>query len=1079
MALPAFKQYAAVVDRRQTQPLHFVTEKQAAPVSQNNMGLLAADDLNDPEGQHRAGLLNLVDDRNRGFKLHLETLEHPRDQRQRILTDITAQSDSISGYLQAHSVAQITLDQHLEQLLMDLGPCLQLTLVAGWRWLRGKGRYRAHRLPGQCHQYRYEHQNPRRQPLALAASRYWRTRLCHDVCRLIQPGTLRISHTQANPANGKSPARRQIGNLRPHSTGVILQQTFLRLHGPAPGHAVQPRMSGCNARVVQLQVSVLMGADAPALTKQRQCSPLMQTAEEFRNVVVKSNSAGAVVLLGEVATVELGSDSYDVNSALNGKPSAAMGVQLATGANALEVGEAVKAKLAELEPYYPSEMQLKNVIAYDTTPFVSLSIEEVVKSLGEAIVLVVLIMFLFLQNFRATLIPAITVPVVLLGTFGVLAMFGYSINTLTMFAMVLAIGLLVDDAIVVVENVERVMSEKGLSPLEATRQSMDEITSALIGIALVLSAVFIPMAFFSGSTGIIYRQFSVTIVSAMVLSVLVAMTLTPALCATLLKPVDPNGHGPQTGFFGWFNRTFERGAQAYQRVVGKILQRSGRSLMVYVLVVAAMAVGYTKLPTSFLPDEDQGILMAQMQLPVGATDDRTQAVLKQFESYILQQPEVEAMISISGMGMGGNSQNSARAFIRLKDWSERTGAGQDSASIAQRATQALSSIGDADVFVMQPPAVRGLGQSSGFDLQLKDVAGLGHEALVAAREQLIELARQDPRLQGVRSNGLDDTPQLKVTIDDRKAGALSLTTSDINTTLSTALGGSYVNDFLNQGRVKKVYVQGQASSRMQADDLDHWFVRNSNDEMVPFSSFASSSWTSGSPLLERYNGSSSLEVVGDPAPGVSSGVAMDAVESIIKQLPEGISYEWTGQSYQLRLSGSQAPLLYAISVLFVFLCLAALYESWSVPFSVMLVVPLGVVGAVLATRFSGLSNDVYFQVGLLTTVGLAAKNAILIVEFAKHLQEQGNSLIDATLIAVRQRLRPILMTSLAFMFGVLPLAMSSGAGSAGRQAIGTGVLGGMFSATVLGIFFVPLFFVLIRRRFSRVSTPTTDRTGEA
>ena len=724
-------------------------------------------------------------------------------------------------------------------------------------------------------------------------------------------------------------------------------------------------------------------------------------------------------------------------------------------------------------------MQLKNVIAYDTTPFVSLSIEEVVKSLGEAIVLVVLIMLLFLQNFRATLIPAITVPVVLLGTFGVLAMFGYSINTLTMFAMVLAIGLLVDDAIVVVENVERVMSEKGLSPLEATRQSMDEITSALIGIALVLSAVFIPMAFFSGSTGIIYRQFSVTIVSAMVLSVLVAMTLTPALCATLLKPVDPNGHGPQTGFFGWFNRTFERGAQAYQRVVGKILQRSGRSLMVYVLVVAAMAVGYTKLPTSFLPDEDQGILMAQMQLPVGATDDRTQAVLKQFESYILQQPEVEAMISISGMGMGGNSQNSARAFIRLKDWSERTGAGQDSASIAQRATQALSSIGDADVFVMQPPAVRGLGQSSGFDLQLKDVAGLGHEALVAAREQLIELARQDPRLQGVRSNGLDDTPQLKVTIDDRKAGALSLTTSDINTTLSTALGGSYVNDFLNQGRVKKVYVQGQASSRMQADDLDHWFVRNSNDEMVPFSSFASSSWTSGSPLLERYNGSSSLEVVGDPAPGVSSGVAMDAVESIIKQLPEGISYEWTGQSYQLRLSGSQAPLLYAISVLFVFLCLAALYESWSVPFSVMLVVPLGVVGAVLATRFSGLSNDVYFQVGLLTTVGLAAKNAILIVEFAKHLQEQGNSLIDATLIAVRQRLRPILMTSLAFMFGVLPLAMSSGAGSAGRQAIGTGVLGGMFSATVLGIFFVPLFFVLIRRRFSRVSTPTTDRTGEA
>jgi len=873
-----------------------------------------------------------------------------------------------------------------------------------------------------------------------------------------------------------------VGEVKAMGSGyamrIWLDPALLQKYSLMPSD-VTTALEAQNTEVSAGQLGALPAVASQQLNATITARSKLQTAEEFRNVVVKSNSAGAVVLLGEVATVELGSDSYDVNSALNGKPSAAMGVQLATGANALEVGEAVKAKLAELEPYYPSEMQLKNVIAYDTTPFVSLSIEEVVKSLGEAIVLVVLIMFLFLQNFRATLIPAITVPVVLLGTFGVLAMFGYSINTLTMFAMVLAIGLLVDDAIVVVENVERVMSEKGLSPLEATRQSMDEITSALIGIALVLSAVFIPMAFFSGSTGIIYRQFSVTIVSAMVLSVLVAMTLTPALCATLLKPVDPNGHGPQTGFFGWFNRTFERGAQAYQRVVGKILQRSGRSLMVYVLVVAAMAVGYTKLPTSFLPDEDQGILMAQMQLPVGATDDRTQAVLKQFESYILQQPEVEAMISISGMGMGGNSQNSARAFIRLKDWSERTGAGQDSASIAQRATQALSSIGDADVFVMQPPAVRGLGQSSGFDLQLKDVAGLGHEALVAAREQLIELARQDPRLQGVRSNGLDDTPQLKVTIDDRKAGALSLTTSDINTTLSTALGGSYVNDFLNQGRVKKVYVQGQALSRMQADDLDHWFVRNSNDEMVPFSSFASSSWTSGSPLLERYNGSSSLEVVGDPAPGVSSGVAMDAVESIIKQLPEGISYEWTGQSYQLRLSGSQAPLLYAISVLFVFLCLAALYESWSVPFSVMLVVPLGVVGAVLATRFSGLSNDVYFQVGLLTTVGLAAKNAILIVEFAKHLQEQGNSLIDATLIAVRQRLRPILMTSLAFMFGVLPLAMSSGAGSAGRQAIGTGVLGGMFSATVLGIFFVPLFFVLIRRRFSRVSTPTTDRTGEA
>ncbi|MEN2393743.1 efflux RND transporter permease subunit [Pseudomonas halotolerans] len=863
---------------------------------------------------------------------------------------------------------------------------------------------------------------------------------------------------------------------------IWLDPALLQKYALMPSD-ISAALEAQNTEVSAGQLGALPAVKGQQLNATISARSKLQTVEQFRNVVVKSTSDGAVVLLGDVARVELGSESYDVNSALNGKPAAAMGVQLAAGANALTVGEAVKAKLKELEPFYPAPMQLKNVIAYDTTPFVSLSIEEVVKSLGEAIVLVVLIMFLFLQNLRATLIPAITVPVVLLGTFGVLALFGYSINTLTMFAMVLAIGLLVDDAIVVVENVERVMAERGLSALDATRESMDEITSALVGITLVLSAVFIPMAFFGGSTGIIYRQFSVTIVSAMVLSVLVAMTLTPALCATLLKPSAGQGHGAQGGFFGWFNRTFERAAEAYKGRVGAILQRGRVSWLVYGLVVLVMAVGYLSLPTSFLPDEDQGILMAQVQLPVGATDSRTQAVVKQFESYLLEQPEVEALISISGLGMNGNSQNSARAFIRLKDWSERTGAGQDAASIAQRATMALSSIGDANVFVMQPPAVRGLGQTSGFDLQLKDLGGLGHDALVAAREQFIELANKDARLLGVRSNGLDDTPQLKVSIDDRKAGALSLSTSDINTTLSTALGGTYVNDFLNQGRVKKVYVQGEAASRMQAADLEHWFVRNSNDEMVPFSSFANSSWSYGSPLLERYNGNASLEVVGDPAPGVSTGDAMDAVEAIVKQLPEGIGYEWTGQSYQLRLSGSQAPLLYAISVLFVFLCLAALYESWSVPFSVMLVVPLGVVGAVLATRVSGLSNDVYFQVGLLTTVGLAAKNAILIVEFAKHLQEQGNSLREATLIAVRQRLRPILMTSLAFMFGVLPLALSSGAGSAGRQAIGTGVLGGMFTATVLGIFFVPLFFVQIRRRFSRVSTvsssvPTTQ-AGDA
>ncbi|EJL06972.1 multidrug efflux pump [Pseudomonas sp. NFPP07] len=839
---------------------------------------------------------------------------------------------------------------------------------------------------------------------------------------------------------------------------------------------VSSALEAQNTEVSAGQLGALPAVPGQQLNATISARSKLQTPEEFRKVVVKSSSDGALVLLGDVARVELGSDSYDISTALAGKPAAAMGIKLAAGANALSVGEAVKAKLKELQPYYPAQMQLKNVIAYDTTPFVSLSIEEVVKSLGEAIVLVVLIMFLFLQNLRATLIPAITVPVVLLGTFGVLALFGYSINTLTMFAMVLAIGLLVDDAIVVVENVERVMAEQGLSALEATRQSMTEITSALVGIALVLSAVFVPMAFFGGSTGIIYRQFSMTIVSAMLLSVLVAMTLTPALCATLLKPADAQGHDARSGFFAWFNRNVERGTARYQGLLGGVLQRYRRSLLLYAAILLVMAGGYASLPTSFLPDEDQGILMAQIQLPVGATDSRTQAVMKQFENYMLAQPEIETLISISGLGMSGNSQNTGRAFIKLKDWSERSAAGQDSASIAQRATLALSSIGDARVFVMQPPAIRGLGQSSGFDLQLKDLGGVGHEALVAAREQLIGLARQDPRLLGVRSNGLDDAPQLKVSIDDRKAGALGLSTSDINSTLSTALGGTYVNDFLNQGRVKKVYVQGEASARMQTADLDHWFVRNGNDDMVPFSSFASSAWSYGSPLLERYNGNGSLEVVGDPAPGVSSGVAMDAMEALVQQLPEGVGYEWTGQSYQLRLSGSQAPLLYGISILFVFLCLAALYESWSVPFSVMLVVPLGVVGAVLATRASGLSNDVYFQVGLLTTVGLAAKNAILIVEFAKHLQEQGNSLLESTLTAARQRLRPILMTSLAFMFGVLPLALSSGAGSAGRRAIGTGVLGGMFSATLLGIFLVPLFFVLIRRRFTRVSAVSTPNS---
>lgn len=839
---------------------------------------------------------------------------------------------------------------------------------------------------------------------------------------------------------------------------------------------VNSALEAQNTEVSAGQLGALPASAGQQLNATISARSKLQTVQQFRDIVLKSASDGSLVLLSDVARVELGNESYDVVTALNGMPSAAMGIKLATGANALDVAEAVKLKLAEMQANFPDDMQLEMAIPYDTTPFVSLSIEAVVQALFEATVLVVLIMYLFLQNWRATLIPAITVPVVLLGTFGVLALFGYSINTLSMFAMVLAIGLLVDDAIVVVENVERVMAEEGLSPLEATRKSMNEISGALVGIALVLSAVFIPMAFFGGSTGEIYRQFSVTIVSAMLLSVLVAMSLSPALCATLLKPVVRGEAHKARGFFGWFNRTFERSAASYQRGVANVLRRGSRMLVLYVLVLVALAVGYTNLPGAFLPDEDQGMLMAMIQLPVGATDERTQAATQQLVEYMLTQPEVDSLVTITGMGMGGNAQNSGRAFIKLKDWSLREGTEQSAAALARRATGELSGLRDASIFVMQPPAIRGLGDSSGFNLQLKDVGGVGHEALVAARDQFLALAAQSDKLVGVRSNGLEDAPEFQIAIDDRKAGAYGLTPSDVNSTLGTAMGGSYVNDFVYNGRVKKVYVQGEIESRMQPEHVGRWYVRNEADEMVPFSAIAGSAWSFASPLLERYNGNASMELVGDPADGVSSGEAMDEVERLVAQLPSGISYEWSGQSYQERLSGSQAPLLYAVSILFVFLCLAALYESWSVPFAVMLVVPLGVLGTVLGSWLAGQSNDVYFQVGLLTTVGMAARNAILIVEFAKQLHEQGQDLVSAAMEACRQRLRPILMTSLTFMFGVLPLALSSGAGAGGRQAIGTGVLGGMFSSTVLGIFFVPLFFVLVSGLAAR-RVPAETGTG--
>lgn len=811
------------------------------------------------------------------------------------------------------------------------------------------------------------------------------------------------------------------------------------------------------------------GLNAPITARSK-----LQTVEQFNQIIVKSGQDGYVVHLSDVARVELGAESYTPVANLNGKTSAAFGVKLASGANALATAQAVKDKLAALEPYFPPELKLSVHIPYDTTPFVRISIKEVVKSLVEAILLVVIIMYVFLQNLRATLIPAIAVPVVLLGTFGVLAAFGFSINTLTMFGLVLAIGLLVDDAIVVVENVERVMREEGLSPKEATRKSMGEITSALIGISLVLSAVFIPMAFFGGATGVIYRQFSITIVSAMLLSVLVALTLTPALCATLLKPLPHSpaneAHTASGGLFGWFfrwfNPAFQAFANAYQATVEKILRQRILTMLVYAAILALLVFLFMRLPSSFLPTEDQGVLMAQIQLPVGATDSRMQRVLRQIEHYLDGQQEViSEYLTIAGLGQGGGgSQNTGRAFIRLKDWSLR-GEGQDAASLADKMTKALSKIRDAKLFVNQPSPVRGLGQGSGFTLELKDVGGLGHQALMEARNKFIQLAADNPKLNRVRPSGLDDTPMFRLNIDDQKTGIYNLTTASINSTLSIAMGGTYVNDFINKGRVKKVYLQGDAPYRMQPEDINRWYVRNSTNDMVPFSAFSNTRWISGSPLLERYNGISSVEIVGEAAKGTSTGEAMRIAEELIKQLPTGIGYEWSAQSYQERLSGSQAPLLYAVSVVFVFLCLAALYESWAVPFSVIMVVPLGILGAVLATSLRGMTADVYFQVGLLTTIGLSAKNAILIVEFAKHLQEQGRPLLEATLEAVKLRLRPILMTSLAFIFGVLPLAFSHGAGAVSRQAIGTGVLGGMLTATFLGVFFVPLFYVLIRSLF--------------
>ena len=812
----------------------------------------------------------------------------------------------------------------------------------------------------------------------------------------------------------------------------------------------------------------------PALPNQQlNASIIAQTRlkdpEEFGKVTLRVNSDGSVVHLKDVARIELGGENYNVVARINGKPASGLGIKLATGANALDTANAIKAKLVELQPFFPQGMKV--VYPYDTTPFVTISIHEVVKTLFEAIVLVFLVMYLFLQNIRATLIPTIAVPVVLLGTFAVLAAFGYSINTLTMFGMVLAIGLLVDDAIVVVENVERVMMEDNLPPKEATEKSMSQIQGALVGIAMVLSAVFIPMAFFGGSTGAIYRQFSITIVSAMALSVLVALILTPALCATLLKPVSAEHHEKKSGFFGWFNTKFDHSVNHYTNSVSGIVRKTGRYLVVYLIIVIGMAILFMRLPTSFLPEEDQGVFMTMIQLPAGATQERTQKVLDQVTQYYLtnEKANVESVFTVNGFSFSGQGQNSGLAFVSLKPWNERSGEENSVEAVIARATRAFSQIRDGLVFPFNMPAIVELGTATGFDFELIDQGGLGHTALTQARNQLLGMVAKHPDLLvRVRPNGLEDTPQFKLDVDQEKAQALGVSLSDINETISASLGGYYVNDFIDRGRVKKVYVQGDAKYRMLPADINNLYIRSSNGEMVPFSAFSASHWIYGSPRLERYNGMPSMEILGEAAPGRSTGEAMALMESLAEKLPNGIGHDWTGMSYQERLSGNQAPALYAISLIVVFLCLAALYESWSIPFSVMLVVPLGVVGALLAASLRGMNNDVYFQVGLLTTIGLSAKNAILIVEFAKDLMDkEGKGLIEATLEASRMRLRPILMTSLAFILGVMPLVISHGAGSGAQNAVGTGVMGGMLTATLLAIFFVPVFFVVVRRRFSR------------
>jgi HAE1 family hydrophobic/amphiphilic exporter-1 len=824
-----------------------------------------------------------------------------------------------------------------------------------------------------------------------------------------------------------------------------------------------------------VEVSAGQFGGAPAVDGQRLnasviVQSMLKTPDEFAAIPIRTNPDGSVVRVKDVGRTELGTESYDVEVFHNGKPSAAMAIRQIAGANALNTANAIRAKLKEMSAFFPAGMKV--VYPYDTTPFITVAIGEVVKTLLEAILLVFLVMYLFMGNMRATLIPTIAVPVVLLGTFAVLGIFGFSVNMLTMFAMVLAIGLLVDDAIVVVENVERIMSEEGLSPLEATRKSMDQITSALIGIGLVLSAVFGPMMFFTGSTGVIYRQFSVTIIDAMLLSVVVALVLTPVLCATFLKPVEKGHEAAEGGiwflrpFFRWFDRVFFQTRNRYLHLVGQFLSHKFRYVAVFLVIVVAMGWLFRRMPTGYLPDEDQGILMVQAMLPANSTLEQTKKVMEGVKEHFLENEKdaVESCMTISGMNFAGRGQNAGLAFVKLKDWKLRDRADLRVIPVAGRAMREFAKIRNAMVFAFAPPAVIELGQAKGFDFQLLDRGGLGHAGLMAARNQLLGMAAQSPALAKVRPNGLEDTPEYRVDVDWEKAGALGLPITSIHNTISAAFGSAYVNDFIQGGRVKRVYAQADAPYRMLPQDLERLYVRNSTGKMVPFSSFASGHWTSGSPKLERFNGFPSINILGEPAPGRSSGEAMQTMEEFVKKLPQGVGYDWNGLSYQERQAGSQAAPLYAFSVLVIFLCLAALYESWPIPISILLALPLGVIGGVLGSTFRGLPNDVYFQIGLLTTLGLTTKNAILIVQFAKaRVEEEGMGLLEATLEGAKLRFRPILMTSLAFGFGVMPLAFASGAGAGAQKAIGTAVLGGVVTSTFLVTLFAPLFFVLIEK----------------